>query len=87
MEPEKIQAVKITACLEKGRFTRNQPYISVILLKPFSFWTSLPSFWLPFLTPFKVFSSFSRAENFFRAPKAPLSCDLLLLSKNLARER
>jgi hypothetical protein len=26
-----------------------------ILLKPFSFWTSLPSFWLPFLTPFNGF--------------------------------
>ncbi|HYA19506.1 MAG TPA: hypothetical protein VEG25_02515 [Burkholderiales bacterium] len=57
-----------------------------IFVKSFSFWTSLPSFWLPFVTPFKDFSSFSRAENFFRATKAPLPSNLLLLSKNLARE-
>jgi len=58
-----------------------------ILLKPFSFWTSLPSFWLPFLTPFKSFSSFSRVEYFIRTPDASASSDLPILSKNLARER
>jgi len=58
-----------------------------ILIKPFSFWTSLPSFWLPFLTPFKSFSSFSRVEYFIRTSDASASSDLPILSKNLARER
>jgi len=54
-----------------------------ILIKPFSFWTSLPSFWLPFLTPFKSFSSFSRVEYFIRTPDASASNNLPILSKKL----
>ncbi|HMK13824.1 MAG TPA: hypothetical protein VK460_02255 [Burkholderiales bacterium] len=57
-----------------------------ILIKPFSFWTSLPSFWLPFLTPFIGFSSFQRVEYFIRTPEALVLSYLLFLSKNMVRE-
>ena len=86
MEPEKIQAVKITAWLRK-RLVYKKPALYFIykffLFKPFSFWTSLPSFWLPFLTPFKSFSSYSRVEYFIRTPVASASSNLPILSKKL----
>jgi len=85
---KKIQAVKITAWLRK-RLVYEKPalcFIYIFFIKSFSFWTSLPSFWLPFLTPFIGFSSFQRVEYFIRTPEALVLSYLLFLSKNLVRE-
>ncbi|MGH8716193.1 MAG: hypothetical protein ACREUI_05600 [Burkholderiales bacterium] len=89
MEPEKNSGGQNNRLVEKKAGLRETSLVFhlYILLKPFSFWTSLPSFWLPFLTPFKGFSSFSRVEYFIRTPEALVSSDLLFLSKNLVRER